>query len=489
MKTSITRLCSCALVLLTTGCSSLRSTWDYQTTTVKASTKMPAPPPTREAARAACKTPLRVAVGDGSSDHRTIGDHGVGGSIGWAFGGLIMSLPLGTIKEEALDFSSMPWKKIYEIALYSELVDTECFAAVAYKPKELGSYDLVFHVDIQRYGTHKSFPFVPLPIFLGTSLSLAFSSHTVLNEWDIVATRADGTHVFTFATDASCKGTDCIELSEASYARELREQLRRGYTNFDDQLYGWIASRSPAYWNEVHARTRERYFHSLDPELAKLEAQKADPAEIAKRRELLETFWRIEVTAEDAWASTSRDRVQKIVHDANVQADAEYKAALQKAVVMAATGAVVLGRQIQSGQVQPTYMMEVNAKTAALMKDVEKVEAFVELAKSVVNPKDRPPGDPTLAILAAIEGGKGDAATRLLQAKQKYPEMAKMAAVSKLTSAAGLPPSVADGSAVPSVVPAAPAAPAAPEPPVKPKPAKPGKKKKPATATTNQPGY
>ena len=134
-------------------------------------------------------------------------------------------------------------------------------------------------------------------------------------------------------------------------------------------------------------------------------------------------------------------------------------------------------------------MMEVNAKTAAFMKDVEKVEAFVDLVKAVVNGKERLPNDPAMAILGFIEGEKGDIAKRLVAAKKKYPELVKMAAVSKLTSAAGLPPSVADGTALPSVAPAAPAAPAAPEPSVKPKPAKPGKKKKPATATTNQPGY
>jgi len=415
------------VALLATGCN-LKNTWDYETTTAKA-VDISAPPTLAEARRA-CKTPLRVAVGTESRDLRSAGDYGVAGSMGWALGGLVMSLPLGIVKEEPLSYEQMSWTEMYEIALYAELVDSGCFATVAWRPKSSESFDLVIDPTLRRFGNQKQFPGpIPLPIFIGTAFSLGFADVTFLNEWDVVAKRPDGVVVFEYGAEAACEGTDCISLEDASASSDLREQLRRGYVGFVDQLYGYLSSRTPAYWEEVRARNRARYFHAVDVGLGRLEkaaagGDAAAATEVERRSSVLDAIWKIEIATEDAYALGSKGRVEAIVLEANRRAEAEWEAKMKQAVVMSAAGAVTLGTQLSNGgQVQPTFMLDVQKKTEAFSKDLERIEKWVDLARSVVEADRRQAGDPVLRLLDVLQSEKGNPLERMEVVRKRYGEI------------------------------------------------------------------
>ncbi len=430
--------------LAASGCN-LKNTWDYETTTVKA-VETP-PPPNLAAARKSCQTKLRVAVGNDSRDLRSFGEYGVAGSIGWAFGGLIMSLPLGTIREDPLSYEQMSWEEMYEIALYAELVDSGCFATVAWRPKSTETFDLVIDPTLRRFGNQKQMPGpIPLPIFIGTALSLGFSSVRILNEWDVVARRPDGVVVFEYGAESACNGLDdCISLDDASASSDLREQLRRGYAGFVDQLYGYLSSRKPGFWEEVRSRSKARYFHQVDPGLSALEKAAAAgdaraKAEAERRRGVIEAIWSIETATEDAYALSSTERVRTIVVKANAKAEEEWEGKMKQAVVMAAAGAVTLGTQLDGGgQVQPTFMLDVQKKTEAFSKDLEKAEKFIDLARSVVDADHRGAGDPVLQLVDVMQSETGDAGKRIEAARKRYAEIVG-AAESVQRGEAPLPP-------------------------------------------------
>ncbi len=229
--------------------------------------------------------------------------------------------PLNTFVHDMGRVSSMP--------LFDALRADPRFALVAFEPFEEASYDLVVTGNVRRIGFAAWVPFVPLPAFLGSAISFAASTMVWATEIDLVVRAPLGGPVIRYGLQATCVDSepDC----RGSYSQKFSTVVREGFASFVAQLDRYLDARDEAFWAAARGAARARYYHSLDPDLARLEDEARAASEprraelesaIETRIAMLDALWEIEQADEDGWAATSASRVEKEIATTNANAEA-----------------------------------------------------------------------------------------------------------------------------------------------------------------------
>jgi hypothetical protein len=385
--------------LASTGCmGTLKERWDYEPVLAKPLSDGTPPP---VVAKDSCRVPLRVAVKPFHSD-RAGGNYGVGGVTGWILAGLIISPPTSLVAEwtekdmrQQLVMYKHSEARTWAYALYDEIAHTGCFEAVAYDPLDESQYDLVLSADVLRHGKMMRFPFVPLPIYVGTITSLIASSYDRMIEMDVHADSWAGKPVLDYGFQASCSGTmGCVK--ELNATAEISSILHDGYGEFMSRLADYLASRSGSYWQMIRERRVDQQRARLDPDLPALDAairtadgdaRAALQAERDRRAARLDAMLDEDRRLEDQWTELSLAVFRRDVDQVNDQIDDIFTqrmiaASLAAAgTVAGAAGAMAKGAPAPDAlQVQADVQNRMNAALA----DEQRVLGLLESLKKAL---------------------------------------------------------------------------------------------------------
>lgn len=386
-----------ALAAFVTGCGGMRETFDYQTARAKTAKAIE-----RGEAAASCKTPLRVAV-TSFTDARKSGVHGIDEGMGSVLAGIVAA-PSTTLEldNQKSGLYVHDDRRLFALALYSELVESGCFAEVGLDPLDESQYDLVFSGTIVRSGKFIKKPLVPVPFFIGTAVSLAAAEQHALVEVDLYA-RLPGAQkpVISYGLAGSC--SDC---SKDNMADSVARSLSAGHADFIARLRGYLGRRSPAFWREVQARRDRERRLGLDPELARLAAQARVQPEpertrlalaLEDKKARLNRVIQSERETEMRWARTSNARFRAQLSATNRLANDVFDQRVRAAVVGALFAAGSAGATGSNANIQgdtqkgfdaamalqqgPSAALIVDRKTVSVIQRVQAERAAAPAAR------------------------------------------------------------------------------------------------------------
>jgi hypothetical protein len=311
--------------------------------------------PARPAGVETASTKLRIAIEPFANESAVGGNTDVFTS--WFLAGLVI-VPHATYtyqwdRPQLVTFVHDPGR-IFAIALYDQLRSDPNFEVVGFEPFEDEPYDVVLRGRIRRLGFGRWLPFVPLPFWVGSVVSLSSSKDTFISEIDLHVSAPMGRSALTYGLQAGCITTEpgCGPSNSEAFST----LLRRGYADFVARLDQYIASRGDVFWRDARTAKKERYYAMLDPTLAALDAEVARSSDARAselrawrddRIALLETLRAVEEADERAWAQTSAKRIDDEISETNANAEraqaAFVRAIALSTVITVAAGGVAAG--------------------------------------------------------------------------------------------------------------------------------------------------
>ncbi|MCC6900561.1 MAG: hypothetical protein IT377_16400 [Polyangiaceae bacterium] len=371
IKLGVVLLC----LVFGSGCGAFKETWAYETSTAA---RVQQHQQTRQAEKrkpsASCATPLRVAVRP-FADERLSDVRGTEGMIAARLMGIVMGVPWDAEWDYGpggLAEAKAQWvhdeRRVFAMALWSELSDSGCFAEVAFDPLDETQYDLVFDGSIRRLAQAKKTWFVPVPLYVGMVISEAAPMRTVV-EIDVSVRRPGGKQpMIKYGLRGGC--SDC---SENRFVDGVLESLRNGHADFVTKLSEYLASRSKSYWKAVQSRRADQRRAALDPEHARLAravpslpaaAAEIVRAKVETKAERLDAIDAVDARRERAWASTSRARVRAEIMASNTRMEDAHASRVRAAIF---AGLMTAGQSAATGRsLSPRAQATVQERATAL---------------------------------------------------------------------------------------------------------------------------